>query len=133
MTKRQKFIEDQANMIDHSYFTFDVGPGNYSSQITNLLKARGNWREVYELQAFQEGNFYWRQCNLTVHDYIQFNTRLRLNPVKPIFFNHFEKNSDICKKTGLIKTLGNYYNQLDAAVANKYTVFETTPTTFVIE
>ena len=115
LTKRQKFYEEHAHEIDSSFYTFDMGPGNYSHQIGNLLKSRGNWREVYELQTFQEGNFYWRQCGLTTHDNIQFNTRLRLNPVKPIFFNHFEKNSMITTKHGLIKSLAGYYHTIAGA------------------
>jgi hypothetical protein len=47
-------------------------------------------------------------------------------------FNHFEVNRGICQKTGLIRSLSNYYNNNAAARAAGYTVFDSTPTTFVV-
>jgi len=52
---------------------------------------------------------------------------------KPKFvFNHFEVIKDICTKTNLITSLRSYYDGLDAAKAAGYTIFDSTPTTFVI-
>ena len=51
---------------------------------------------------------------------------------KPFIFNHFEVNRGICTKTMLIKSLTTYYENNETAVNAKYTVFDTTPTTFVI-
>jgi len=46
--------------------------------------------------------------------------------------NHFENNRGICTKTGLIRSLQHYYNSNQEAKNAQYTVFDTTPTTFVI-
>ena len=50
----------------------------------------------------------------------------------PLFFNHYEQINGICTKTDLIKTLQKYYESLEAAVAANYTVFDSTPTSFII-
>ena len=84
------------------------------------------------MQTFQRGNFYWRQLNLTFQDYTQFNARLRLDPTRSIMFNHMEKRISIANKHGLIKSLAAYYYQLEPAIKSDYTVFDSTPTTFVI-
>ena len=51
---------------------------------------------------------------------------------KPFMFNHLEVNRGICTKTMLIKSLTNYYDNNETAVNARYSVFDTTPTTFVI-
>lgn len=51
---------------------------------------------------------------------------------KPFIFNHFEVIRGICTKTNLIKTLRSYYESIAACVKINYTLFDTTPTTFVI-
>ena len=48
-------------------------------------------------------------------------------------FNHFETKVNVSHKNGLIKSLTAYYAQLEAAHSINYTVFDSTPTTFVIE
>ena len=48
-------------------------------------------------------------------------------------FNHLEKKISIANKHGLIKSLAAYYQQHEPARAIDYNVFDTTPTTFVIE
>ena len=85
------------------------------------------------MQTFQRGNFYWRQLNLSFQDQVQFNARLRLDPVRPIMFNHFEKRVMIGSKIGLIKSLTHYYSSIDQAINSNYTVYDSTPTTFVVE
>lgn len=47
-------------------------------------------------------------------------------------FNHFEVIKGICQKTGLIRSLEAYYEENPLAKKAGYTVFDTTPTTFVI-
>ena len=39
----------------------------------------------------------------------------------------------MCTKDGLIKSLTSYYDSSESALRARYTVFETTPTTFLIE
>ena len=47
-------------------------------------------------------------------------------------FNHFEVINGICTKTQLIKSLRNYYESNEEAKAANYSIFDSTPTTFVI-
>lgn len=49
-----------------------------------------------------------------------------------MIFNHFEVLRGICTKSGLIKSLKNYYEYNKEAKAAGYSVFESTPTTFLI-
>lgn len=46
--------------------------------------------------------------------------------------NHFENTRGITTKTGLIRTLSKYYSSLEQAINANYTVFEATPTAFII-
>lgn len=82
--------------------------------------------------ALEQSNFYWRQLNLNVRNYDTLDARIATNPSKPIFINHFENNRGICTKTGLIRSLQSYYTTHEPAVRANYTIFDTTPTTFVI-
>lgn len=47
-------------------------------------------------------------------------------------FNHLEVNRGICQKTGLIRSLSNYYERNEQARLAGYSVFDSTPTTFVV-
>jgi len=50
----------------------------------------------------------------------------------PFIFNHFENLKGLVTKTGLIRSLKTYYKDNQSAFAAKYSVFDTTPTTFLI-
>jgi hypothetical protein len=50
----------------------------------------------------------------------------------PLIFNHFEVLRGICTKSGLIRSLKSYYDWNKEAKAAGYSVFETTPTTFLV-
>ena len=69
--------------------------------------------------------------NCTFKQYDEMDDRLNSSS-KPFLFNHLEVNRGICTKTMLIKSLTSYYESNETAVNAKYTVFDTTPTTFVI-
>ena len=79
-----------------------------------------------------ESNFYWRQCALSFRDYDNLDERLETLPGKPFFVNHFENHRGICTKTGLIRSLQQYYTDHPLAAQAKYSAFDTTPTTFII-
>lgn len=51
---------------------------------------------------------------------------------KELMFNHLENNRELTTKTGLIRSLKNYYRDNIAAMDNGYQVFDTTPTTFMV-
>ncbi len=48
-------------------------------------------------------------------------------------YNHIEALKGITSKTGLLRSLKRYYESCPAAVEQKYTVFDSTPTSFIIE
>ena len=113
-------------------FKFAVTKGNFPNHVIKALGERGNWKQVMEEdQAIETTDFFWRQVNLGFSGYDKVDKRLTTNS-KPFVFNHFEVIRGICTKTNLIKSLKSYYESLDAAKAAHYTLFDTTPTTFVI-
>ena len=63
--------------------------------------------------------------------YEKLNNRLKISDV-PIIYNHFECLRGICTKSGLIRSLRHYYDLNKEAVAAKYNVFDTTPTTYLV-
>ena len=112
-------------------YTFACGRGNFPGHIKKNLEARGNWSMVEEEGAIENSNFLWTQLNLSFRGYDRLDERLELSN-SPIFINHFEVTRGICTKTGLIRTLKSYYEDHELAKNAGYTVFDTTPTTFVI-
>jgi hypothetical protein len=112
-------------------YTFVATKGNFPLHIINALNARGNWKQIEESEAIENSDFYWRQVNLGFSGYDKIDSRIRANP-KPFIFNHFEVIRGICTKTNLIKSLRTYYENNEAAQKAHYTLFDTTPTTFVI-
>jgi hypothetical protein len=46
--------------------------------------------------------------------------------------NHLENNREITTKTGLIRSLKAYYKDNIQSIESGYSVFDTTPTTFVV-
>ena len=112
-------------------YTYAVGRGNFPNHIIQNLNARGNWTKVDEDVAIDTANFLWQQLNLSFRGYDRLDERLDSNS-SPFFFNHFEVTRGITTKTGLIRTLKTYYEENEQAKNAGYTVFDTTPTTFVI-
>ena len=88
--------------------------------------------KVEEETAIETANFLWQQLNLSFRGYDRLDERLENDPTKPFILNHFEVTRGICTKTGLIRTLKAYYEDNTAAKNAGYSVFDTTPTTFVI-
>ena len=48
-------------------------------------------------------------------------------------YNHIEGLRKITTKTGLVKSLKEYYKNNSLCLKNKYEVFDSTPTTFIIK
>lgn len=53
--------------------------------------------------------------------------------MRPIFYNHLDGYKCICTKDGLIKTLQHFYMTNESASRASYSVFDTTPTTYIID
>jgi len=94
--------------------------------------ARGNWKEISDETAIETAHLYWKQLNLSFVNYERFDIRIASDSVTPFIFNHMEINRGICTKTGLVRSLKHYYENLPAAVAAGYSAFDSTPTTFVV-
>ena len=112
-------------------FTYAVTEGNFPCHVIEQLKKRGNWSQIDKEVAIQQSNFFWKQLNFNFKQYDDLDHRLETNR-QPILFNHLEVNRGICTKTMLIKSLTAYYENNETAANAKYTVFDTTPTTYVI-
>lgn len=67
---------------------------------------------------------------MMITGYNQLDKRLISKP--KFIFNHFEVIRGICTKTNLITSLRTYYENNEAAKVAGYTLFDSTPTTFVI-
>jgi hypothetical protein len=105
--------------------------GNYPQTIREMLKARGNWTEVEdEVEAIDSSHFMWRPCNYGSSGFEKISKRIKSNK-HPFIFNHFEYIRCICTKTGLIRSLTKYYDENAQAKNKGYSVFDTTPTTFI--
>ena len=51
---------------------------------------------------------------------------------KELVVNHLEGHREITTKTGLVRSLKFYYKDNTSFIDNNYTVFDTTPTSFVV-
>jgi len=67
---------------------------------------------------------------MSISGYNSLNKRLTTKP--KFVFNHFEVIRGICTKTNLITSLRSYYESLESAKSAGYSLFDSTPTTFVI-
>lgn len=76
-------------------------------------------------------NFLWKPVNLSIRQYSLLEEKHRNISYKQII-NHFQDNRSICTKPGLVRTLKEYYRNLESALEYRYTVFETMATTFVL-
>ena len=47
--------------------------------------------------------------------------------------NHIDALKNITSKTGLIRSLKRFYSSSQQAIEHKYTLFDSTPTSFIIE
>ncbi len=55
-----------------------------------------------------------------------------LKDSRPFLFNHFEILRGLCTKTGLIRSLKQFYKSNQEALQCGYQVFDSTPTTFLV-
>lgn len=105
--------------------------GNYPATLRKVMQDRKNWTEVQPEDAIDNCNFLFRPVNFGYSGYEKMNNRLR-DGGDLFVFNHFEVLKGICTKSGLIRSLRSYYENSKEARAAGYTVFDTTPTTFLI-
>ena len=95
------------------------------------MRARGNWTEVEVDEAIEVCHFIFRPVNFGYSGYNRLNNRLK-NSSEAIIFNHFENLRGMCTKSGLVKSLKDYYKSNREAISANYSAFDTTPTSFLI-
>lgn len=81
--------------------------------------------------AIDLANFLFRPVNFGPSGYSKIDTRNKCVD-DLLVFNHFEVLRDICTKSGLICSLEHYYKHNKEARAANYTIFDTTPTTYLV-
>jgi hypothetical protein len=114
---------------------FVVYSGNGPQLIRNALNKRGNWEEITEdnKDVYNLANVIWRPVNLSVVGYVKLDDALKRQPKEFVqALNHFENNRGICTKTGLTRSLKQYYNQCDQARAVRYNVWDTMATSYIL-
>lgn len=77
----------------------------------------------------EKAQFIWRPVNF--HDQLQKRMDKRLGEAG-LVVNHFQSLKEIGTKTGLIRSLKQYYYTNILAKAHRYTEFDSTPTTYII-
>jgi hypothetical protein len=105
-----------------------VFPGNYPQYIRDALDAREGpnveWIEVDpSVDSISICDLVWKPFNFLKNGFDMIDKRKEENPRKPLVYNHFEHISILSTKTGLLKTLREYYHVVcKEAIDAKYKV-----------
>ena len=89
--------------------------GNYPETVVNALLARGNWAEGKEGECIEKCNFIWRPVNFNPESQKRLDQRLSIKrgSLGPLIYNHFEVLKGLTTKTGLVRSLKQYYKGND--------------------
>ena len=109
---------------------YSVFPGNYPKHVKAAFALRSNWQEVSNAEAVDRAHFIWQPLNFSYKVYVKVDSLQRTS--HPKILNHMENLRTIGTKTGLVRSLKSYYKQNVQSVECGYTVFDSTPTTFII-
>ena len=82
--------------------------GNYPETVFNALNERGNWQEAKEEDNIEKCHFLWRPFNYPLDGYKRIDKRIVRNP-NIFIYNHFEVLKGLTTKSGLIRSLKQYY------------------------
>jgi len=85
--------------------------------------------EVEKDDSIEQANFIFRPVNYGYSGYEKMNKRIT---TELLIYNHFEVLSGICTKSGLIRSLKKYYEHNREAKAAGYSIFDSTPTTYLV-
>ncbi len=114
---------------------FAVFPGNYPQVVRDAFSRRKEkWREVPKDESLQKANFIWKPTNFDIKTYSRINKIMEDTPLtqRKFLINHLENIRGITTKTGLVRSLKQYYKKNSEAIDCGYSVFDTTPTSFVL-
>ena len=95
----RRLSEDPENLTDYSLpksrfpvgeFKFIILSGNPSGSVREMLKIRGNWKEMdNEEEAIESAHLMWRPCNYNTKNFDKISKRNKSSKF-PLLFNHFE-------------------------------------------
>eukprot|EP00347_Sterkiella_histriomuscorum_P017175 403350383 len=128
----QKVIETKdAKKEPQQMYLFYVYGGNYPETVVDSLQRRGNWQEAKEEENIEKCHFLWRPFNYPQDVYKRIDKRIVRN--NQIFvYNHFEILKGLTSKSGLVRSLKQYYFNNELARSAGYSIFDSTPTTFLL-
>ncbi len=144
---------DQHQVSKEQTYYYCVPPGNYPATMRAVMNKRGNWVEVKEVIIRNIGwlrrgcramSLHIQTSQFRIHGifslllnrfqkqgYDKIDKRLQKDS-RPFIFNHFEIIRGLVTKTGLIRSLKTYYKSNNSAKIAGYSVFDSTPTTFLV-
>ena len=105
--------EVKEKTIYRSYFYYVYG-GNYPETVIKQLAARGNWVQCRETESIEKCHFLWRPVNYNIDGYKRMDRRFQTKG-QVLIYNHFEVLKGLTTKTGLIRSLKQYYYSSDSA------------------
>lgn len=122
-------------------------PGNGYSIIKGVMDEKQGWEEIKQDELWLPQNinkisFIWKPCNFNhkmygIIDQVIASRQLTPNKSKRwvkngMVINHLENHREITTKTGLLRSLKYYYKDNITFIENNYTLFDSTPTSFVV-
>ncbi|EAR88446.3 tubulin-tyrosine ligase family protein (macronuclear) [Tetrahymena thermophila SB210] len=150
-----EYIRSKKIQKEEKNFKFLIFNGNGSHFIRSDLLKRQNWDEVINLRhliliifiiniiiqikstqdekrSIKNSDFIWSSQNFH-YKIFSIIEDLELEQQQRLLVNHFENTKFMCTKNGLIKSLRNYYQHNLQSSQVGYSVFHTTPTTFIVK
>ena len=76
--------------------------------MSRALIERGNWQEAREEDNIEKCNFLWRPFNYPAEVFKRIEKRIVRNP-EIFIYNHFEVLKGLVTKSGLIRSLKQFY------------------------
>ena len=94
---------------------FYVHGGNYPETVSEALITRGNWQQYpQETECVEKCHFVWKPFNYNADGYKRIDKRVTVKHA-PFIYNHFEVLKGLVTKSGLIRSLKQYYYNNDSA------------------
>lgn len=102
------------NVTVEKPYLFYVYGGNYPETVINALHSRKNWVQCKELESIERAHFLWRPFNYSGEFYKRIDKR-GASKQSPFVYNHFEVLKGLVTKSGLIRSLKQFYFNNDLA------------------
>jgi hypothetical protein len=112
-------------------YIYYVYKGNNPEVLKKAFEKRGNWRETIPEDVVSRAHFIWKP--VMFNEVLTWKLKQRDRKKPGLIYNHFENIQGISTKQGLIKSLRAYYLSIPEAREAGYGVFDSTPTTFIVD